>query len=429
MPAEQTQNPADVMSVSAALRIAKRQLEEIRLTIEGEISEFSDKPGYKAVYFTLTDADSALPCLIWKNDFAKCNIELRQGMLVQISGTFSLYAAKGRMNFAAKTIKLAGEGDLRMKVAALAKKLEKEGLMAASRKKSIPKFVSKIAVVTSPRGKAIHDVIRTLRRRSKLVEVYVCGVAVEGDIAPDAICRGLQVADESDADVILLVRGGGSYEDLMPFNDEKVARMVAACKKPVVTGIGHEPDNSIADMVGDLRCSTPTAAAEATTVDTSQLSTTLDEAAKRMSLSLTSKLERYKERLSSIASRPIFHDPNALLMPFAIRLDSDAERLSRAIPGAIQADKSALQSMQQSLVSVGQHLLDRQKNRLAVVAARIDDLSPLAILSRGYCATYDEQGYVISSKDQVRVGDKIDVMISDGTLGCVVESIKDREQQ
>ncbi|MGI6221049.1 MAG: exodeoxyribonuclease VII large subunit [Coriobacteriales bacterium] len=438
-----------VLSVSQALQIAKGQLEAVRVSIEGEVSEFSDKPGYKAVYFTITDSNCALPCLIWKNDFSRSGLQLRKGMLVQISGSFSLYAAKGRMNFVARSIKMAGEGDLRMKVAELARKLQAEGLMAPERKKPIPQLATKIAVVTSPRGKAVHDVLRTLRRRSPQVEVYVAGVPVEGDGAPDAIVHGLQVADASDCEIILLVRGGGSYEDLMPFNDERVARAVAACRKPVVTGIGHEPDNSIADMVGDLRCSTPTAAAEASAADIRQIDAVLQQNSQRMSNALVSRVQQGKATLAHYASRPVFTDPNFLLSGYAMRLDVDADQLARALPGmisshraalglasqrltaaipnAIAANRGALERARTSMQGIGSHLLDASRASLAVSAARLEDLSPLSILSRGYAIAYDEGGHVVASVQDVQEKDNISVQVGDGRLACTVEQISQED--
>ncbi len=435
-----------VLSVSQALQIAKGNLESIRVVVEGELSELSDKPGYKAVYFTLVDKNGAMPCLIWKNDFARAGIVLKQGMLVQVSGNFSLYAQKGRMNFVARSIRLAGEGALRAQVALLAKKLQEEGLMEPSRKKPLPKFAQKVAVVTSPRGKAVHDVLRTLRRRAPQVEVYVCGVPVEGVDAPAHICEGLRVADASDCDVILLVRGGGSYEDLMPFNHKMVARTVAACNKPVVTGIGHEPDNSIADMVGDKRCSTPTAAAEATTVDITQLGADLAKSARRMSQALASGVERKSQLVAQLASRPVFCDPNYLLSGYAMRLDSDGERLARSIPNAVATNRSAidrcasalvsaasriaggarvvLESDKSRLVSAGLHLLDEPRKQAAVMAAQLNGLSPLLVLGRGYAITYDKDGHVMSCAADAAKGDDIEIQMQDGKLACTVNDIK-----
>ena len=442
-PTEEAKGP-EVLSVKQALALAKGRLEQVRVTVEGEVSEVSDKPGYKAVYFTLTDEDAALSCLMWKGEYAKCGVQLRQGMLVQISGSFTLYVAKGRMNFIARSIKLAGEGDLRMRVAMLARKLEAEGLMDPSRKKPIPRMAQKIAVVTSPRGKAVHDVLRTLRRRSPQVEVYVVGVPVEGEAAPAAIVNGLQVADASDADVILLVRGGGSYEDLMPFNDERVARAVAACVHPVITGIGHEPDNSIADMVGDVRCSTPTAAAEASALELRLLAESLGRASKRMETAVSAKIAAGGERLAALASRPVLRDPSYATASLAMRLDADADRLSAAIPGALAAKRHALEQAQLrlhsalpglvagsrqrleraqgSLASAGTHLLDAQRSALAVSAARLNDLSPLAVLGRGYSIAYDDAGHVVSAVDQARAGEGLAVQVADGRINCTIDS-------
>lgn len=435
-----------VLSVSQALQIAKGNLESIRVVVEGELSELSDKSGYKAVYFTLVDKNGAMPCLIWKNDFARAGIVLKQGMLVQVSGNFSLYAQKGRMNFVARSIRLAGEGALRAQVALLAKKLQAEGLMEPACKKPLPQFAQKVAVVTSPRGKAVHDVLRTLRRRAPQVEVYVCGVPVEGVDAPAHICEGLRAADASDCDVILLVRGGGSYDDLMPFNHETVARTVAACKKPVVTGIGHEPDNSIADMVGDKRCSTPTAAAEATTVDIMQLSADLSKNAQRMSQALASSVGKKSQLIAQLASRPLFCDPNYLLSGYAMRLDSDGEKLARSIPNAVATNRAAIDRCAQALVTVasriaggaqvalegdksrlisaGMHLLDEPRKQAAVMAAQLNGLSPLLVLGRGYAITYNKDGRVMSCASDAAQGDNIEVEMQDGKLACTVNDIK-----
>ena len=250
------------LSVSEAMGFAKGALESRTLVVEGEVSEFNDKPGYKAAYFTIADASSPMSCMMWRNRYLASGVELRVGEKVRVTGRFTVYVPKGRMQFEVFSLAPAGEGDLRQRVDRLARKLEAQGLMDPARKRPIPRFCQRVAVVTSPRGKAVHDVMRTLRRRNPLVELLVCGVAVEGADAPAHIIEGLRVAAQARPDAILLVRGGGSYEDLMPFNDEQLARAVAACPVPVVTGIGHEPDTTICDMVGDLRCSTPTAAAE-----------------------------------------------------------------------------------------------------------------------------------------------------------------------
>lgn len=254
------------LSISEALDVAKGSLEKLKLRVLGEVSEVNVKPGYANAYFTLKDETGTLPCQMWHDRFEKCGITLEVGMMVELVGRFSLYPKKGRMHFQVFAISVAGEGMLRQQVAILQRKLEVEGLMAPERKVPVPAYPMKIGVVTSPRGDAIHDVLRTTRRRFPLAHIYVAGVPVEGARAPEYIVEGMRACFRARVEVILLVRGGGSYEDLMPFNDEQLARAIAKCPIPVVTGIGHEPDTTIADLVGDLRASTPTGAAEAVTV-------------------------------------------------------------------------------------------------------------------------------------------------------------------
>ena len=269
-PGVQSEAPP-ALSVSAAMQMAKQSLESVTVRIVGEVSEVSVKAGYKAAYFTVKDQNAALPCMMWNNRYRSAGVQLAVGQLVEIAGRFTLYAAKGRMNFDVFSLNLAGEGDLRLKVANIAKKLQAEGLTDPARKRPIPAFPECIGLVTSPRSAAVHDVLRTLRRRFPVATVKLAGVPVEGANAPAGIIEGLRCVVAAGSQVVLVVRGGGSFEDLMPFNDEQLARAIAACPVPVVTGIGHEVDTSIADMVSDLRASTPTAAAEAVSPSTESL--------------------------------------------------------------------------------------------------------------------------------------------------------------
>ncbi len=200
---------------------------------------------------------------MWMSRYQAAGVQLAVGALVEMTGRFSLYAAKGRMNFDVFSVTLAGEGQLRLQVANLARELEAMGLMAPERKRPLPAYPQVIGIVTSPRGSVIHDMLRTLRRRYPLAKVLFAGVPVDGPGAADAMVDGLAKVVFAGAEMVLLGRGGGSFEDLMPFNDRRLARTIAACPVPVVTGIGHETDTTIADMVSDVRASTPTAAAEA----------------------------------------------------------------------------------------------------------------------------------------------------------------------
>lgn len=413
---------APPLTVSAAMGLAKGALENVRVRVVGEVSEFNDKPGYKAAYFTVSDDGAAMSCLMWRDQYEASGVALRCGMLVEVSGGFSAYVPKGRMQFQVRKLVPAGEGTLRLQVAALARKLEAEGLMRDDRKRALPRYPERIGVVTSPRGKAVHDVLRTLRRRYPLAELLVAGVAVEGDVAPQAIADGLRVVAQARPDVVLLVRGGGSYEDLMPFNSEQVARAVVACPVPVVTGIGHEPDTSLADMVADLRASTPTAAAEAAAPSLTELDGALRRERRALGHALLRRVQAAAHRVARLAERPAFRDPNVVLGPAAQALDIAAGALSRAIPLRLERDAARVQVLQDRLLRLGLRVLERPEKAVALGAARLHDLSPLAILSRGYAVCFAADGSTVVRKAaDVTPGDRVSVRLGEGSIGCIVE--------
>ncbi len=437
------------LSVSDALRLAKRALEQLTLRVVGEVSECTVKPGYKAVYFTVRDEYAVLPCLMWRDAFDGCGIDLRPGMLVEVSGCFTAYAPKGRMQFQVRSLNPAGEGVLRLQVAALARQLESEGLLRPERKRPLPVFPAKIGVVTSPRGKAVHDIIRTLRRRYPVAELVVAGVQVEGEGAVAAIVEGIRmVAAHPGVDVVILGRGGGSYEDLMPFNAEPVARAVAACPVPVVTGIGHEPDDSIADMVADFRASTPTAAAESVAPAQEEVSERIDAAARLLARALAHSVRERMHHLKLLAQRPIFRDDACMLAVPMQSLDMTTEALHRALPERLRRSEETLGRTREALGHAAIHLLDWPAGRVdsararlidegarivergerswELYAARLEDLSPLGILNRGYAVCYDatENGGVVRSVGEVAPGSRVRVRLASGSLGCLVEDTR-----
>ena len=415
-----------VVSVSEAMARAKNALETVRLRVVGEVSEFADKPGYRAAYFTVADDGAAMSCLMWRDQYTASGVQLRCGMLVEMTGNFSAYAPKGRMQFVVRTLQLAGEGRLRMQVAEVARRLEAEGLMRPERKRELLRFPSRIALVTSPRGKAVHDVLRTLRRRYPLAEVLFAGVAVEGTDAPAAIAEGLRVAIGSAPDVVLLVRGGGSYEDLMPFNAEEVARAIVASPVPVVTGIGHEPDTCIADMVADLRASTPTAAAEAAAPSTEELGSALGKTSRALGRALAHRVRDAEHSVAAIARRPVFADPSAIIGRAAQALDQAGADLHRAIPLRLQRDAERMRHAREGLLRVGPRIPERAGDRAGMYAARLEDLSPVAVLGRGYAVCFAEDGStVVRRATDVTVGEHVDVRVGSGRLGCVVETIEE----
>lgn len=390
----------DSYSVSDALLIVKTGLESIRIKIIGEVSEVSDKRGYKAVYFTIKDKRSALPCLMWNNKYDACGVELSVGQLVEISGKFSLYTVKGRMNFDVDSINLAGEGQLRMQVAMLAKKLEAEGLCDAGRKLAIPVMPNKIGLVTSPRGAVVHDVVRTLNRRMPTAKVVFAGCAVEGENSPNMMIEALDTVDKAGVDVIIICRGGGSFEDLMPFNDESLARKIVEIKTPIVSGIGHEPDTTIVDLVSDFRASTPTGAAEAVSVNLQEIISDLSFKVENTKNLIKRRVLSTKEKLDSIASRPIFADGSQLY----------------------SAEFQTLDYNQEKLMSLLKHFSEKYEQKLSLCVAKLQDKSPLTILSRGYSVALDTKGKIVKTIDDAHFGDKLKVRVSDGIINASVEN-------
>ena len=347
------------------------------------------------------------------------------------------------MNFDVSELSPAGEGDLRRRVAALAKKLQAAGLMDQARKRPLPPLPQKIGLVTSPNGAAVHDVLRTLRRRYPLAQVQLAGVQVEGPQAPQAMMMAMKTVVDAGCELVLLVRGGGSFEDLMPFNDEKLAITISRCPVPVVTGIGHEPDTSIADMVADLRCSTPTAAAEAVSADVGQLRSSLDGFGDSMQGALRRLVDVGRLKLERLESRPVFTDSHALLGGAAQTLDLQQERLRKALPRNIERDASGLENARRRLGSAGASLVApsassfsfAQQSLLArgrvfsecfdaqwrLRASRLNDLSPLAVLGRGYSLTRTEEGEIVRSVEQAPCGSHVQVQLAEGALDCEVQ--------
>lgn len=413
------------MTVSEAMLSAKRALEGLMLRVVGEVSEVTDRAGYKAVYFTLCDGSAVMPCLIWRDAFEACNVTLRAGMLVDVNGVMTVYPPKGRLQFQVRSLAAAGEGLLRMQVAALARRLEAEGLMREERKRPLPGYPERIGLVTSPRGKAVHDVIRTLRRRYPVAELVIAGVTVEGAGAAAGIVDGLEAIAESGADVVILARGGGSYEDLMPFNEEAVARAIAGLRVPVVTGIGHEPDTTIADMVADLRASTPTAAAESVAPSVAEVSARFQERGGLLARALRHAGHRAAQRLASLASRPVLTDARLLLAVPSQRVDLAAAGLARALPVRVEAERERVRMLESALPRSARRAVASQADRLGLAAARLEGLSPLGVLARGYAVCYDASGSrALRSAGEVEAGDRVRVRLYEGGLRAAVESVE-----
>jgi len=466
-PAARDEGADGALSVSRAVGIASGALDALpEMTVLGEVTGFrgpNARSGH--CYFQVKDDSAAMDCAIWKFAYAKRSFDLRDGMQVNLKGRFNIYKPTGKMSFIAQSFSLAGEGLLRQQVAELAERLRREGLMEPARKRRIPLFCSRVAVVTSLSGAVIDDVKRTLRRRNPLVELICVGSKVQGEGAPAELIEGLRraAAITPAPDCILLARGGGSFEDLMTFNDEGLARAVAASPVPVVTGIGHEPDTSICDMVSDRRCSTPTAAAESVAPAVTDLADKLAEREARLMKSLTASvkegraeldgfggrlnrsmggvLERARAAVASAASHAVLTRPAATLERRAAELNQTAERLAGAGSRLRERHGSALAHQSERLIAAGAGCMAARGHGLALLSSRLratasgitrhpaaelaasaaalDALSPLKVLGRGYSIAYSGDR-VATSAEVFAPGSELRVRLADGdVLGTV----------
>lgn len=437
----------DSLSVSEAVGLAKGNVSAWpSLSVTGEVSGFrgpNARSGH--CYFEVKDDGASMSVIAWRGVYAHAGFELKDGLQIQLTGKFDIYKASGRLSFVASSMSVAGEGVLRQQVAELARKLEREGLMDPSRKRHIPAFCTRICVCTSLSGSVIEDVKRTLARRNPLVLIDVVGCSVQGAGAPATIVRALQVAAASNPDAVLLVRGGGSFEDLMCFNDESVARAVAECPVPVVTGIGHEPDTSIADMVADRRCSTPTAAAESVAPAIDDVERQMIQRQVRLGNSMRSMLEREYAGVESsgklaasamaarlaregafldaLGSRPCLTDPAAGIHARQSELEQTSERLHGALPRLLRHSREVLDRDSQRLAGIAPRLLRVPNSEVSRLAATLDALSPLKVLGRGYSIARDENGHVVKDASSLCAGDSLSVQLGRGRIDAKVTSV------
>jgi exodeoxyribonuclease VII large subunit len=366
--------------------------------VQGEISNLA-RPSSGHVYFTLKDSTSALRCVIWKSAALRMRTGLDNGLAVEAHGYISLYERDGTYQLYIDTLRPSGEGRLLQEFLRLKARLEEEGLFAQERKRPVPARPRLIGIVTSPTGAALQDMLNTLRHRYPLAEVVLAPSAVQGDDAPLEVVAALKALNQRvHPDVILLARGGGSLEDLWAFNDERVVRAIVASQAPVITGVGHETDFTLADFAADLRAPTPTGAAVLATPDKADLRAGLD--------SLVNRLDSGFEA--------VYEDRQA-------RLDDMERRLLRASPlWQIQNGRQRLDD----LATRGQlallHRLQLQNAHLAGLRSRLLTLNPLAVLERGFAVVNRPDGSLVRSIAQVKAGDTIQVQVTDGKFSADV---------
>jgi len=369
------------------------------LTVEGEISNLS-RPASGHVYFTLKDSNASLRCVMWKSQAAQMIYRPRDGDRIEVRGSIGVYEASGQYQLYADSIRASGEGDLFRQFTELKAKLESEGLFDPQRKKVLPPQPRKLCVVTSPTAAALRDILNVIRRRSPSLEVILCPTQVQGVDAPAQIVEAIDNANKLKPDVIIVARGGGSIEDLWAFNDEAVARAIAASPIPIICGVGHETDFTLADFAADVRAPTPSAAAEIATPDQSELVSDLRDLTNRLIAAIESQIQDRRWALSAHLASLRGLSPRAALANSRQRLDDLNLRAIHAV----------------------QHRLELDRQRTNITAQHLNSLSPLAILDRGYAiVTRVDSTDVIRDASEVKAKEELDVRVSKGKFKVRVD--------
>ncbi len=369
------------------------------LWVAGEVSNLS-RPASGHVYFTLKDDQASLRCVIWRPDAARLREGIADGIAVEAHGYISIYESGGQYQLYVDDLRPAGEGLLYQEFLRLKARLEAEGLFDPQRKRPLPDWPDRIGVVTSPTGAALQDVLHVLRRRFPLAEVILAPTPVQGERAPEGIVEALQALNKySRPDVILVVRGGGSIEDLWAFNDERVARAIASSQTPVVSGVGHETDFTIADFTADVRAPTPSAAAEIATPDGSQLALEIQQHRVALGRALREPLHRWRLEFEAHHRALLSASPKSKIADGLQRLDESMRRAQSASLHAVALKRKALAGLMQTLRAVG----------------------PASVLARGFAVVQRaDDGAIVRSTEQVSIGDALNVRVSDGVFNADV---------
>ena len=445
-------DPPQTLSVSQLNRQARTLLESHFdfVWVEGEISNFA-APSSGHWYFSLKDGGAQVRCAMFRNRNQRIRFTPGNGDAIRLRCRVSLYEGRGEFQLIVEHLEHAGAGALQAAFEQLKARLQAEGLFDSERKKALPSSISRLGVVTSPTGAAIHDILTVLERRCPAIEIYILPVAVQGDGAAAEIAAAIERANrwqnegEIDIDALIVGRGGGSLEDLWAFNEEIVARAIADSELPIVSAVGHEVDFSIADMVADHRAPTPSAAAELLSPDQREwlerlraMEQTLERQIRRKLADASKELEHLKRRLKH---------PGAQLREQSQRLDDLEQRLilaqrnllrqrgselallqSRLLAQSplprIQQSQQQLNALQQRLETAIRKRLHDAGTRLAHLASMLDSLSPLATLQRGYAIVTDDTGKVISDSANVTIGSQVTARLASGSLGLTVESVE-----
>ncbi len=398
------QDAPDVLSVSQLTAVLRGVVEECfpDVWVAGEVSN-CQKAGSGHIYFTLKDEDAQLKAILWKSAASRLKFELRDGMEIVANGALEVYPARGQYQIICQRIQPQGLGSLELALRQLQEKLSAEGLFDPARKRPLPEFPRTIALITSPTGAAVRDMLQILTRRWPLARVLLLPVLVQGDGAKEQIAAALNTIGRlPDVDVVICGRGGGSLEDLWAFNEEIVARAIAICPVPVVSAVGHEIDVTIADLVADRRALTPSEAAEIVVPSIEDIREQLGRQSERFTVALRNRARQARLTLDMLAQRRCFARPLDSLHERATRLDELEARMVRAARG----------------------LTARSRAEVNALAGQLDALSPLGVLSRGYSLTKRlSDGLVLTSSDDIQPGDRLSTLLGAGMVVSTVDTV------
>lgn len=414
------------ISVSQLTRYIKYKIDnDVNLNevfLKGEISNFkAHSRGH--FYFTLKDEGSRINAIMFASQTKKIKFIPQDGMKVLVTGKISVFEANGGYQIYVNEMLEDGVGNLYIAYEQLKKKLENEGLFNKDHKKEIPHIPKRVGVVTAPTGAAIKDIISTIKRRWPLTEIYLFPSLVQGEDAKEDIVKQIKKAENFylPLDTLIVGRGGGSIEDLWPFNEEIVARAIYECKIPTISAVGHEIDFTIADFVADLRAPTPTGAAEMAVPQLSDMKNYLNQVNIRLNNTINNKINNNKRKLNDIMARNIFKNPMIIYEKKELYFDSILERLKFSLKSLTSTKEKELIKVKNSYILKNPHqLLEKKGNKYLQLVSKLETLSPLLTLQRGYTMTKKE-GKVITKSTDLKKKDIIEIVFSDGSVNAEIK--------
>ncbi|WP_406535388.1 exodeoxyribonuclease VII large subunit [Methanobrevibacter sp.] len=387
--------------------------------IKGEISNYKTYPSGHS-YFTLKDENSQIPAVMFKGRKASLKFKPENGMKVIIKGKIEVYERDGKYQLYASTITEDGIGNLHVAFEQLKKKLKAEGLFDEEHKKEIPKYPRRIGVVTARTGAAIRDIITTIEKRYPYCEILVFSTLVQGDQAAPQIVRKIKYAQQFDIDTLIVGRGGGSIEDLWPFNEEIVARAIYECEIPVISAVGHEIDFTISDFVADARAPTPTGAGMIAVPDASEVKYKMSQLTGRLNKNITDLVTQNRTKLTHISQKQILKDPESIYEIKGMHLDNLVTKLDFTSKNIIGENKNRLLHLKnKNVLKNPQEIIKMKREPYLRNVDKLNVLNPLLTLKRGYTLAKVE-GKVVSSAKDVKSGDELDVEFNDGAINTRV---------